>query len=203
MAGFARKPVRGDGYSLRRAKEVLDNHVFFKFATPEEVAAENRKGDPEQTLKRQKQNEPFSKEKLFTREEFETTEIKTEHSAGRFWTQGYWGVMLTTTDDVSTKGTVDWQITVSVAGHHVYEPRSVRKYVVDTLGEEVYSEFKQAVMGDLGSLEECLNEACQTLELKRKVGLSYVTSPSSERLLKRLGIRVERDWAFLFPHYTF
>jgi hypothetical protein len=203
VAGFARKPVRGDGYSLRRAKEVLDNHVFFKFATPEEVAALNRKEDPELNLQREKRVGTFTKEELFTPVAFETLEVKREGLAGRAWRQGYWGVMVSTTDDVSTKGTVDWQVTVSVAGHQVYEPSKVRKYVVNNLGEEVYSEFKEALLGNLRSLEECLNEACQTLELKRKVGLSYVSSPSSERLLKRLGIRVERDWAFLFPHYTF
>jgi hypothetical protein len=38
---------------------------------------------------------------------------------------------------------------------------------------------------------------------KDAVAYSFVTSPSSERLFNRLGIRVEREHAFLFPHYVF
>ena len=204
MSGFARKPVRGDGYSLKRAKEVLAKNALFKFDSPETVAQEAREEDPKLEALREKRVGTFTKEELFTpKKEFETYEVENKGIKGRAWTQGYWSVQLFTRNDDKNKGTVDWQIAVFVAKRYIYRPKSARKYVVKNLGEEVYNEFKAVVLDDLGSLKECLNEACETLDLKKKVALSYVTSPSSERLLKRLEIRVERDWAFLFPHYKF
>jgi hypothetical protein len=204
VSGFARKPVRGDGYSLKRAKEVLAKNSLFKFDSPETVANEAREEDPKLEALREKRVGTFTKEELFTpKKEFETFEVESKDIKGRIWLQGYWSAQLFTRNDDKNKGTVDWQIAVQVATEYVYRPKSARKYVVKNLGEEVYNEFKAAVLDDLDSLKECLNEACETLDLKKKVALSYVTSPSSERLLKRLEIRVEREWAFLFPHYKF
>jgi hypothetical protein len=117
--------------------------------------------------------------------------LRLEHRKGRWW---------------------DWTLMVKVGessrkSNFITGPQFVRRKVVESLSEDVYTEFKAMLLKEpeLGGLKEVLNKGVSKLEElggKDAVAYSFVTSPSSERLFKRLGVRVEAEHAFLFPHYV-
>lgn len=220
--GFAIERRRGDGYSNRTARECLKKQWKDSPYRPEETARIYR----EQTFedweeKYQKFVETKEKHVLsLTREELFTPyrhedgsaffcglvkdEEETEvHIFGGFWLlrlerrKGRWW---------------NWTLSVKLGdqrrmSNFVTGPQFVRRRVVTALSEDTYTEFKAMLLEEpeLGGLKEVLNKGVTKLEElggKDAVAYSFVTSPSSERLFKRLGIRVEAEHAFLFPHYV-
>jgi hypothetical protein len=113
-----------------------------------------------------------------------------EHRKGRWW---------------------DWTLLVKVgssdkSSNYIVGPQFVRRRIVESLSESDYADFKAMILEEpeLGGLKEVLNKGMTVLEElggKDAVAYSFVTSPSSERLFNRLGIRVAEEHAFLFPHY--
>jgi hypothetical protein len=208
FGGFVNLPVRGDGFSERQAKKVLRSDFRFQYETPEEWA----RGERELNVKRWTQNmeyrDTLTEDMLFEKPQkrelakFSYTDpLCKAKTVGRRWMCGYWGVMLMTIAGDRTKK-YDWQIDCLVAGTACVAPSVIRQKVVGDLGEDTYERFKQRQWSDMDSLKWCLNEACQHLNKDNSLALSWVTSPSSARLLEKLEVRVERDWAFLFGHYT-
>lgn len=106
--------------------------------------------------------------------------------------------------ELSKKSTLDWGISVKVGEfNEMIGAGLIRKAITESLGEDTYEEFKTVLMNDLSSLKEHMNKGSVWLEEHDSLGVSFVCSDSSERLLRRLGMRVERGWAFWFPHYSF
>jgi hypothetical protein len=117
---------------------------------------------------------------------------------------GYWGVYILEKGKLSKKSTLDWGISVKVGEFDgMIGAGLIRKAITESLGEDTYEEFKTVLMNDLPSLKEHMNKGSVWLEEQDSLGVSFVCSDSSERLLRRLGMRVERGWAFWFPHYSF
>ena len=209
MAGFARKPTRGDGYSNRKAKECLKHDWRFKGGEPELLADQWRNDSYAQWEERlrsiKKDGIVLTKEELFKPfEEFVWATHSREGDIKQVFSGGYWCVYILEKGKLAKKSTLDWGITIKVgelglltsAGH-------IRKEITESLGEDTYEEFKTVLMEDLQSLKECMNKGSVWLEEQDSLGVSFVCSDSSERLLRRLGMRVERGWAFWFPHYSF
>jgi hypothetical protein len=78
----------------------------------------------------------------------------------------------------------------------------IRQRIVSQLGEDVYEQWKRMVRQDEESLGVCFEAGCEWLKKKNRIGCSYISSPSSLRLVERFGLRTERGWCFLFPHYV-
>ena len=205
MAGFKPLPQRGDGYSLGKAREVLRTDGRFKYTTPRDFAEEARKANIDRWLGQVKYRDTLTEEMLFcSPRKMEQYSVSEKNSSGRkvqgeLWDCGYWGVMLM--EDGTRK--FDWQIHCLVGEVCCVAPPVIRKKIVEDLGEDAYERFKARQWDDLPSLQRCLNEACQYLQKHNSIGLSWITSPSSARLLEKLEIRMEKEWAFLFGHYRF
>lgn len=80
-------------------------------------------------------------------------------------------------------------------------PAVIRKRVIRHLGEATYEKWKAEVLSTESDLRRLLTEACS--RMRQPMAASWITSQSSERLLKRMGIPMEREWAFLFQGMTF
>jgi hypothetical protein len=209
MAGFARKPTRGDGYSKRKAKECLKHDWRFKQRAPEAVAdawRDSSFANWEEVLRRkQRSGLVLTREELFKPyEEFVYETSEDEGKKEQLFSGGYWGVYILEKGQLSKRSTLDWGVSIKVGE---FGPMTgaglIRKVVTESLGEDAYEEFKTVLMDDLASLKECMNKGSVWLEEHDSLGVSFVCSESSERLLRRLGMRLERGWAFWFPHYSF
>ncbi len=205
MAGFSPLPQRGDGYSLGKAREVLRTDSKFKYTTPRDFAEEARKENIDRWLGQLKYRDTLTEEMLFCApRKMDQHSFSGKHAVGpeirgECWICGYWGVRLV--DEGKRK--FDWQIDCLVGEVSCVAPPVIRKKIVEDLGEAAYERFKARQWDDLPSLQRCLNEACQYLQKHNSIALSWVTSPSSARLLEKLEIRMEKEWAFLFGHYRF
>lgn len=208
MKGFAPLPSRGDGYSENKAIEILRTDGLFRYERPEDVSERERNRNIQRWEGHLKYRDNLTEEMLFcaprTRDynNFTSKFDNGKGMKGKRWDFGYWGVMLMRESEVRNKKW-DWQIDCHVGETLNVAPSVIRKQIVTDLGEDAYARFKQRQWDDLKSLRWCLNEACRELNKDNSVALSWVTSPSSERLIEKLDIRMERGWAFLFGHYTF
>lgn len=206
MAGFAPIPKRGDGYSENAAREILRADPRFRYEDPEVAADKRRTGNLLNWRKNAVERDVLTESMLFE------PPMKQDRLRGvQDWSdgakaqvchyqKGYW--IVETFWEVGTKGNKrDWQIQCVVAGCASISASLIRKQIVTDLGEDAYARFKQRQWDDLDSLKWCLNQACKDLDRDKAAALSWVTSPSSQRLMERLEIRVEQQWAFLFGHY--
>lgn len=195
---------------MKKAKDVLKKDWRFREQSPEYLAKEWRTTsyeDWERNLKeRLRKGKVITREELFRKEEVFAEQVETSgEDKYRCFSGGYWSVYIDETAKYAAKNnTRDWGIGVKVGEFGMLTgPSLIRKSVLKTLDEETYEEFKQALADDWDSLTECMNKAAEYLEKKKLLGVSFVCSDSSARLLNRLGIRVEGDWAFFFGHYIF
>ena len=209
MAGFAKKPTRGDGYSKRKAKECLKHDWRFKGGEPELLADQWRNDSyakwEENLRSMKKEGRVLTKDGLFKPyEEFVWATHSREGVVQQVFSGGYWCVYILEKGKLAKKSTLDWGIAVKVGElGGVTGAGLVRKAITEPFGEDTYEEFKTVLMNDLPSLKECMNQGSVWLEEQDSLGVSFVCSESSERLLRRLGMRLERGWAFWFPHYSF
>ena len=209
MAGFGRKPTRGDGYSNRKAKECLRHDWRFRDRDPATLADEWRSvsfADWDEKLRTKKrEGMVLTREALFKREEeFSWAEKQYTDARNQEFSGGYWMAYIDDSKEMAKKSTRDWGICIKVGEfNYMTGAGPIRKLITESLGEETYEEFKTVLMEDLRSLKECMNKGSVWLEEEGLLGVSFVCSESSERLLRRLGMRVERGWAFWFPHYSF
>jgi hypothetical protein len=207
MKGFAPLPIRGDGYSQQKAIEILKTDGQFHYDSPEGVAKKERTSNINRWTGQIKYRDTLTEEMLFCSPRnrdsrtLSYTTPKGEDTKAIRWDFGYWGVMLMK-EAKSKNKKWDWQIDCHVGETCCIAPPVIRKQIVSDLGEDAYERFKKRQWDDLKSLKWCLNEACRHLAKDNGVALSWVTSPSSHRLIEKLEIRIERDWAFLFGHYT-
>jgi hypothetical protein len=220
--GFAIERRRGDGYSNRTARECLRKEWKDCPYRPEETAKILReqsfidwgKGFDRLRKAEEKYGLTLNREDLFAPykngdgADFFCGLLKDEEGTELHLYGGYWTLTLE-----HRKGRWwDWTLGVKVGDgrkrcNFITAPQYVRQRIVESLSEDVYTEFKAMLLEEpeLGGLKEVLNKGVSKLEElggKDAVAYSFVTSPSSERLFKRLGIRVEAEHAFLFPHYV-
>jgi len=115
---------------------------------------------------------------------------------------GWWVVRIEDTRKVSSSRVPEWEIEIQI-GYEVrlVYPSVVRELVIRNTSEATYEKWKAEVLGTEGDLKKLLTEACG--RLRQPMAASWVTSPSSERLLQRMGIEVKSDWAFLFKGQVF
>jgi hypothetical protein len=220
--GFAIERRRGDGYSNKTARECLRKQWKDCPYRPEDTARIGRQQSFDQWEKtyenvvkaEEKYGLLLTREALFTPyknedgDDFFCGLHKDEEGTEVHLYGGYWYLYL----DHRKGRWWDWTLMVKVGDsdrkcNFITGPQFVRRKVVESLSEDVYTEFKAMLLEEpeLGGLKEVLNKGVTKLEElggKDAVAYSFVTSPSSERLFKRLGIRVEAEHAFLFPHYV-
>jgi hypothetical protein len=96
----------------------------------------------------------------------------------------------------------EWEIEIQI-GYEVrlVYPSVVREIVTRNTNVETYEKWKAEVLSTESDLRRLLTEACS--RMRQPMAASWITSQSSERLLKRMGIPMEREWAFLFQGMTF
>jgi hypothetical protein len=202
MGGFGKEPVKGDGYSRMTALQILKKDRRFRGRDPQNAAAEDKKNDTDRWFDQGGHKEPITEEELFAApENKEILEKVVKHSSGikcPFFSRGYWSVSLI---DYG-RGSMDFSIQVQVGNRMQISASIIRQRIVSQLGEDAYERWKEMVMKDEDSLRVCLEAACEWLKANNRVGCSYVSSPSSLRLIERMGLRVEQGWCFLFPHYV-
>lgn len=207
MAGFADEPQRGDGFSVRRSKEIFKKDKYFKEWTPEEAAAKSRLIDFKRWTEgdNRKQKFPTDKAKLLeTPERIGKEPFCQKYKDGELiaWMSGWWAVLLDLMDKDGKPFTCPhWQLSVLVGEHYKTSASMIRKGIIKNFDEATYEEWKKLVSEDVESRRQVLDSAADWLGHKKTVAISYTSSPSSERLLKSHGIRVEREWAFIYPHY--
>lgn len=209
MAGFGGRPTRGDGYSQRKAKECLKHDWRFKGKDPVTLAETwrfNSQSNWEEILRRkQREGLVLTRDALFEPYKgFKWEEHAYKDATHQEFTGGLWGVYIVEEGKLAKKSTRDWGIYLKVGEFgEMTSAGLIRQLITESLGESTYEEFKAAAMDDLPSLKECMNKGSVWLEEHDSLGVSFVCSESSERLLRRLGMRLERGWAFWFPHYSF
>lgn len=202
MGGFGKEPVKGDGYSRMTALQILKQDRRFRDRDPKNAAAEFKKGDMDRWRDLGGHKAPITEEELFAAPETkgirEWSDKDFAGSACLTFSRGYWGVMLT---DYG-RGSMDFSIQVLVGNRRQVSASFIRQRIVSQLGDEVYEKWKEVVRKDEDSLRVCLEAACEWLKKNNRVGCSYISSPSSQRLVERMGLRIEQGWCFLFPHYV-
>jgi hypothetical protein len=115
---------------------------------------------------------------------------------------GFWVVRVASYREVLGSKVPDWEIELMTGRHsRMVFPAVIRERVIRHLGEEVYLQWKEKVLSTEDNLRTALTTACQ--EMDQQMAASWVTSPSSERLLRRMGITVKSDWGFLFKGSVF
>jgi len=198
--------MRGDGYSEKKAVEILQTDCLFRYESPENVAEHERQYNIDRWTKQIQYRDMLTEEMLFCpprkrdRNKVSYTGAEGASIKAIRWDLSYWGVMLMKESGSKNKKW-DWQIDCHVGETYCVAPTVIRKRIVSDLWENAYERFKKRQWDDLRSLKWCLNEVCTHLGKDNSVALSWVTSPSSQRLIEKLKIRVEREWAFLFGHY--
>lgn len=202
--GFGKDPVKGDGYSRRKASEILKDDRRFRGVSPEVVAAESKKGDLNRwVVEQQSHLLPVTTEELLRPrpsarlEEHKATIGPSKDKVYAFG-RGNWNLVFI---DYG-RGTVDFTIGVNVQDKFMVSASLIRQRIVSQLGEDVYEQWKRMVKQDEYNLGVCFEAGCEWLKKKNRIGCSYISSPSSLRLVERFGLRTERGWCFLFPHYA-
>ncbi len=187
---------------MKKAKQHLRTNWRFKKVSPS-VSAELRRKDTDEEWTRAH----VRRLKLCKPDEVALFNgipelLKEADGELRLFKKGLWAVYIDCAADQKT--TKDWGIMVRVApGAYYTSPKLVHGYISSIYDEETYSRFKAALWADEDSLRESLNMAARYLARKGWEGMSFWCSESSRRLLSKLGCRIERDWVFLFGHYSF
>ena len=203
MAGFG-----SEGDKQRKQDQSLKQFFArdrrFENQTPQEVATFARNIDLTnsriETLVR-----PITAEQLFS--PLDTLEVRTvteqnDEGNGFEIGLGYWVVRVVEYRKKLGSKVPDWEIELMIGrGSRMVFPAVIRERIIKHLGEGVYEEWKAEVLSTEGTLMQLLTEACQ--RMKQPMAASWITSPSSERLLDRMGIKKEREWAFLFKGQRF
>ncbi|EHA64062.1 hypothetical protein [Synechococcus sp. WH 8016] len=213
MAGFKDEITRDDGYSYRVSNEIFKRDKSFKEMTPEE-AAESLRGEDKDRWKMQnawasaKGEAPTlpSLEKMLTPKEDKGLFCHKGKARGDMqmivWQNGFWSALVNVDEPGRPNSKYPmWSLSVLVGNAYKTDAADIRKVIVAIHGEDGYEQWKKAVLADKTGLHSVLDGLADWCGQKKKVAISYTSSPSSERLLKSCGIRVQRDWAFIYPHY--
>jgi hypothetical protein len=169
---------------------------------PEEVA----KGERERGHRRSRIDTAhiaFTEKALFERP-FRTAALNRLSSDGKSFEMGlgWWVVRIEDTRKLTSSKVPEWEIEIQI-GYEVrlVYPSVVREIVTRNTNVETYEKWKAEVLSTESDLRRLLTEACS--RMRQPMAASWITSQSSERLLKRMGIPMEREWAFLFQGMTF
>ena len=202
MSGFKSEPTRGDGFSSRRSKEIFKKASWFKQDSPEEVARQLKEID-HRNFDKQDFKIPTVEELLEPNTSMKRGSLIEKYRGGDViaFMNGFWATTLQLVMDGKPMKYPMWTLGVLVGSAYKVRAHDIRTRVIEKHGEPVYEQWKALVKDDTNSLYSSLASACDYLGNKNSVGLSYVTSPSSARLLDTCNLRVERDHVFLFPHY--
>lgn len=205
MAGFGtvRDPEKQQEDALRR---FLREDRRFRKTTPQASAAFCRLHDQEKSRK-EVLHLALDEEDLMT-PPFTKTEIRRFNGdpevdgKGVEVGKGFWVVRVASYREVLRSKVPDWEIELMTGSwSRMVFPAVIRERVIRHLGEEVYLRWKEKVLSTEDDLRSALTTLCQ--EMEQPMAASWVTSPSSERLLRRIGIKVKSDWAFLFKGTVF
>jgi hypothetical protein len=201
------------------AERFFEHSPQFRFRTPEEVAEDrrqqeekNRREGPQDSinlLMRNPAEGPLTRELTLGGEgleEFNHKHKGMDAAANPLthfvWGKGYWTVHVGQTVGMKSKE-YDWQINAVITSGISHSPRVIREAIIKETDLETYEEWKRRQWSDIDSLRWCLNKACLFLGRNKGLGASYLTSPSSQRLVESLGVTTARGWAFLIPDQTF
>lgn len=204
MAGFASgKQVEAKrDHSIR---QFLKTDPRFRDFTPAEVAMAYRQKDLTQS-RLDWIHVPVAHEQLFDQvDELTVRRFYGEEEADGFEvTNGFWCVRIASYRRLyqgKVARTLDWEIQIKTGRAWMVFPAVIRERVIRHLGEGTYEQWKAEVVSTEGKLREALQVACT--EIKEPMAASWVTSPSSGRLLQRMGVAVKGEWGFLFKGQSF
>jgi hypothetical protein len=203
MAGFA----TGKDQERKRSqtiKQFFERDRRFRDKTPEESARFCRKMDPAKS-RIETLHLPISESDLFSPvESLQVRRLTEQNDEGTGFEMciGYWVVRVAEYRTILGSKVPDWEIELLIGRHsRMVFPAVIRERVIRHLGEAIYEKWKAEVLSTEGDLRRLLTEACS--RMRQPMAASWITSPSSERLLKRMGIPMEREWAFLFQGQEF
>ncbi len=202
MTAFATTIETRDGYSSRRSKEIFNQN--FKDANPDEIEASQKRFDHDRWIEENQDHKIWKPDLLAPVPEG-------QQGHGVFVVKlpdtitfmcGLWAVALALTDDAGKRHKYPvWTLGVKTGKRFRCSPSGIRTLILDQFDQETYDEWKLLVLSNKLGAYEALASACDWLGHKKKVGLSYLSGRSSMQLLTEMGIRCERDHAFLYPHY--
>jgi hypothetical protein len=209
MANFIDEPTRGDGTSWKLTKHNFNKPPHFRDPTLDELRSHLKESDKDEWTRRSfidKSNEivraPAKIELLLRRPGKGLFAQKYKNGAQLCWMSGFWCGSLELDDTEGLEETYPrWSLSVLVGDFYKTGARQVRQAIINSHGEKVYGQWKRAVLEDKKGCTEVLDAIAHTCGKRKKIAIGYTTSDSSKRLLKKLGIRVDEDWTFLYPHY--
>jgi hypothetical protein len=115
---------------------------------------------------------------------------------------GWWVVRIEDIKKLTSSKVPEWEIEIQVGYEaRLVFPSELRELVIRNTNERTYDKWKEEVLNTEDDLKRLLTNACG--RMKQPMTASWITSPSSERLLDRMGIKKEREWAFLFQGQEF
>ena len=202
MAAFANEIEAGDGYSASRTKEIFNQN--FKDATPDEIEASQKWFDHDRWTEENQEHKIWKPDLLAAVPEGQQGHgvFVVKHPHAITFMCGLWAVVLALTDESGKRQKYPvWTLGVKTGKRFRCSPSGIRTLIVCQFDQETYDEWKKLVISNLQGAYEVLASACDWLGHKKKVGLSYLSGRSSMQLLTEMGIRCERDHAFLYPHY--
>ncbi|KZR85373.1 hypothetical protein MITS9509_02459 [Synechococcus sp. MIT S9509] len=202
MMAFAKEIEVGDGYSSKRTEEIFNQN--FKDATPDEIEASQKCFDHDRWTEENQEHKIWKPDLLAPVPEGQQGHgvFVFKHPNTITFMCGLWAVVLALTDEAGKRHKYPvWTLGVKTGKRFRCSPSGIRGVILDQFDEETYAAWKQLVMSNKEGAYEALASACDWLGHKKKVGLSYISGRSSMQLLTELGIRCERDHAFLYPHY--
>lgn len=202
MAAFAKEIEAGDGYSSRRTQEIFNQN--FKDATPEEIDLSHKCFDQDRWTEENQEQKIWKQDLLAPVPEGQQGHgvFVVKHPDTITFMCGLWAVVLALTDEAGKRHKYPlWTLGAKTGKRFRCSPSGIRTLILCQFDEETYAEWKQLVMSNKEGAYEALASACDWLGHKKKVGLSYISGRSSMQLLTEMGIRCERDHAFLYPHY--
>lgn len=188
-------------------------HIFstepdFKNSSPEAVAAERRAFDHQKARNHianavsPSLNELLAPPKNFGKI-FTENLINTQGpgrgciAIGNNWWVLYLQVF--SPSDMKKRRYPSWTLSCNVGKKWRHNAALIRLEIIEAYGESVYQEWKSLVLEDVDTRRSILNTACDLLQELQTAAFSYVSSPSSARLLSSHNIPMCRDHAFLFP----
>jgi hypothetical protein len=202
MAGFGTRKQEKQKL-LNSVKQFLKEDRRFKNKTPTEFARFCRETDVAQARK-DFVSRPVTEESLFNPASdfhYRQLHLQNDDGVGFEMAKGYWVVRVANYQHAIKSKVPDWEIELLVDDSRIVFPAVIRERIIKHLGEDIYIKWKTEVLSTEHILKEVLNRACK--HMREPMAASWITSPSSERLLKRMGIPMEREWAFLFQGMTF
>ncbi len=190
---------RGSGWSAGVA------HTFFQFMrraelkTMPEIVAERRKEDEDNYGGFQGK---FDRHALMNPPNPEEVQAKRLDSPGgkvQLFQKGFWAVSFV--KEPSFKNPV-FSIIVWSGETYRFLPDAIEQDIKRNCGDEVYTEWKHAVMASWKDLVDVMHAGCKwLLDANFQFSFSHTSSERSADLCRKLGIRVDHEVAFLFPHY--